>query len=831
MSKSKRIISLLMAGIMLVSATVTVKAQDQSDNPKFYAMPVTKVSDSGLMFSNIENSTDQVQTFSRTRSVLPERYNAFEKYHVTWIKDQGNTGTCWAHAALSACESSLIKNNGFSTGVDLSELHLTYALYNKKYDKMGMLDSEFDTSDISFLNMGGAPADVMFTLANWQGVVLENLNMGQFSSSKMHLPGANAFKVYNPNAMYLYNDAVLTDCYRVPLLNQDLVKQYIMEYGSGTLNLNANIDYLNFETSTFYCYDPYLNGVNHEVALVGWDDNYPKNKCTVNGHTPKSNGAWLVKNSWGVEIGNDGYFWVSYEDNSIQQYPSNFYALDTEDKYINNYQYDDLSSENVLCDSANTVGINSDGYMANIYTSYYVREALTAVAFVTSNPDVDYKIDVYTNVTSIPTDGTLSASISGNMPVAGYHTVDLETPISINRGEKFAIVVYLGDNDNPERTMFFNIDASLHDYENKVSKYGESFFSYDGSNWEDMKDSFDGNFRIKAFTTSGVSDIDKESILNSYKDKSRGELTNNLEALLEEYAPVYESYLVYSDDTYADFIEIYEYAYSGYESNSFIAIELYHIAEELKVAYSKLEPYDFADTFDYYYDTIVDNVEYYDTLPNWDKFLNAYNSVVEQSKTLEPNMENLDTLNAIIQPAFVEYMTYAINHGSMDSFIQKFGDVDNSNDINIQDATLTQMYVAKQKEMDYYISYNGDVDGDGEVNIKDATNIQMMVAKLLNYFPIYDIDLTTDIYNSERPKNEITYDSALAKLQTAVTKLENHPYFEFLSLLKQDVSILTVLCLYDDAKAVLSNPSEYSPQEMNFKAQYLFLWLNVLYNM
>lgn len=823
MSKSKKIISLLMSGVMLVSATATVNAQEPSKSQKFYAKPVTSVADNGLMYSNIENSTEQARTFLRTRSVLPESYSAFEQQYVTRIKDQGNTGTCWAHSALSACESSLIKNNGLS--VDLSELHLTYALYNKKYDKMGMLDSEIDTSDISFLEMGGAPADAMFTLANWQGVVRENLNMRQFSSDKMHLPGANAFKVYNTDAMYLYNDAVLTDCYRVPFSNQDLVKQYIMEYGSGTLNLNANIDYLNLDTSTFYCYDPYLNGVNHEVALVGWDDNYPKEKCTVNGNTPEYDGAWLVKNSWGQEIGNNGYFWVSYEDNSIQQYPSNFYVLDTEDKYINNYQYDDLSSENVLCDSANNVGINSDGYMANIYTSYYVREAITAVAFVTSNPDVDYKIDVYTNVTSIPTDGTLSASISGNMPVAGYHTVDLESPISINRGEKFAIVVYLGDNDNPERTMFFNIDASIHDWENKVSKYGESFFSYDGTNWEDMKDSLDGNFRIKAFTTSGVSDIDKESILNSYKDKSKGELTNNLEALLEEYAPVYESYLVYSDDTFADFIEIYEYAYSANESNSFIAIELYYVIEELKNAYSKLEPYDFADTFDYYYDTIVDNVEYYDTLPNWEKFLNVYNSVVEQCKTLEPNMENLDTLNSIIQPAFVEYMTYAVNHGSMSSLLQKYGDVDNSNDINIQDATFIQMYISKQQDENYYIANNADVDGDGEITIKDATYIQMMVAQFIDYFPIYDIDITLDIYNAEQPRADVTYDSALAKLQTAVTKCENNPYFEYFEEYNYEVTFLTILCLYNDAKTVLENPSEYSAAELNLKANYLLLWL------
>ena len=187
--------------------------------------------------------------------------------------------------------------------------------------------------------------------------------------------------------MYQLNEAVLTNCYRVPLKEQATVKQLIMEYGSGTINFNASGLFYNYENSTFYCYDEDINGVNHEVALVGWDDNYPKENCTVDGYTPSKNGAWLVKNSWGTEIGNDGYFWISYEDKSINQYPSNFYALDTTEKYNNNYQYDDLSNETVLSNSPNELGIKSDGYMANVFTAKNDNEVLKAVSFVTSNPN------------------------------------------------------------------------------------------------------------------------------------------------------------------------------------------------------------------------------------------------------------------------------------------------------------------------------------------------------------------------------------------------------------------------------------------------------------
>ena len=99
------------------------------------------------------------------------------------------------------------------------------------------------------------------------------------------------------------------------------------------------------------------------------------------------------------------------KDYSIKNFPTAFFALDTDGKYDNNYQYDDLSSESVLSESPSSYGIKHDGYMANVYTSQNDNEQLKAVGFFTTNTDIDYKIDVYTNVTSIPTDGKLSASV------------------------------------------------------------------------------------------------------------------------------------------------------------------------------------------------------------------------------------------------------------------------------------------------------------------------------------------------------------------------------------------------------------------------------------
>jgi hypothetical protein len=45
-----------------------------------------------------------------------------------------------------------------------------------------------------------------------------------------------------------------------------------------------------------------LGMINHAVLLIGWDD---------------AKEAWLVKNSWGEEWGENGFAWIKYGSNNI----------------------------------------------------------------------------------------------------------------------------------------------------------------------------------------------------------------------------------------------------------------------------------------------------------------------------------------------------------------------------------------------------------------------------------------------------------------------------------------------------------------------------------
>jgi hypothetical protein len=57
-----------------------------------------------------------------------------------------------------------------------------------------------------------------------------------------------------------------------------------------------------FDESIALVYEPQRNNGAHMVMIIGWDD---------------STGAWLIKNSWGTDWGDDGYGWVKYGSNKL----------------------------------------------------------------------------------------------------------------------------------------------------------------------------------------------------------------------------------------------------------------------------------------------------------------------------------------------------------------------------------------------------------------------------------------------------------------------------------------------------------------------------------
>lgn len=108
-------------------------------------------------------------------------------------------------------------------------------------------------------------------------------------------------------------------------------------------------------------YNNSSDGFGHAVIIVGWDDEYPKENFK-NDCRPKENGAWLCKNSWGTLWGEDGLFWISYENSDLVN-PMTF-ACVSSDSYDNIYQYDGFGFNR--CITAKQFNTSAVG---NVFTS------------------------------------------------------------------------------------------------------------------------------------------------------------------------------------------------------------------------------------------------------------------------------------------------------------------------------------------------------------------------------------------------------------------------------------------------------------------------------
>ena len=475
--------------------------------------------------------TRSEETVYANRGSLPSYYSSVEKGKVPALRNQGGDGTCWAFAAVGASESGLISRGLAGTGIDLSERHLAYYFYEKGAvgDTLGGTTGDYNRvlggANYNYMNRGGNSMYTMWHLASWAGLVDES--KAPYGGITTALPKTTA-DIYGSDIYHLQN------AYIVNKENADVIKQLIMDYGSMAFSYYSTISKLcdNPDNDSYYFYIDDNRGTNHAVQVVGWDDNFSKDKFAS---TPPGDGAWLIKNSWGEEGGSyaqNGYFWMSYYDTSISD---NFFAYVCEkgDNYDNIYQYDGASGNrymyakqfaNVFTGKANANGI----------------EKLEAVGIGTYSNGVSYTVDIYTDLTnsSDPASGTKVASQKGTLTYSGYHTIPLNTPVTIEEGQKFSVVFTF------DKTSAVYVDYTYGgtwiEFVTNES-LGTSFYhvGYAGESWIDAVGGSQSTFRIKAYTSNAVPN-EKEPLQKIILDKSAITLDKGKTAQLKvTYRPSY----------------------------------------------------------------------------------------------------------------------------------------------------------------------------------------------------------------------------------------------------------------------------------------------------
>ena len=394
-------------------------------------------------------------------SILPVSYDLRSFNRVTPVKNQNPGNTCWAFASMASLESNIL--SAVSETSDFSENNLK------------------NTSGFDYGFDGGGNTDMATAyFARWSGPVND--------ADDPYLPSSGVSPTGLTVRKHIQNVLI------IPTSDTTALKQNIMQYGAAAVPLYY-VDSSDNKTTHAYYYSGSIAS-NHMVAVVGWDDTFPKSNFI---NTPPGNGAFIAKNSWGETYGDKGYFHISYYDAVISNTAAYvFNGAEPVTNYGRVYQYDPLGK-------TGTFGYRSpSAWFANVFTAQG-NEVLTAVSFYAASPNTTYTIKVYLNVTNPPVQGAPVATKSGSIPVSGYHTIQLDSPVSLTAGHTFSLVVHI-------TTPGYNYPIPM---ENPVSNYsskataspGQSFVTWDSGgtagSWQDLTSSnYNANVCLKGFTQS-----------------------------------------------------------------------------------------------------------------------------------------------------------------------------------------------------------------------------------------------------------------------------------------------------------------------------------------
>lgn len=335
----------------------------------------------------------------------------------------------------------------------------------------------------------------------------------------------------------------------------DVAKRAIMENGAIAAGYYADVAIPEDQTqeTEFFSVKNWCQYVNrptagnHVVTIVGWDDTYPKGNFPTE---PEGNGAWIVKNSWGSKDGDagslshwgidgTGYFYLSYYDMSVASLYSVTAADADPDTIIQQHDWVGVTESFLVSPMSTT-----EASAANVFTAEQdmIIESVTAFADAS---ETNARIAIYLlgDEAETPDDGVLVAEQTTLLPFRGLYTVDLDEPVPVRAGQRYAVVQTLtATMEDPqtgeqipvwclpiERGVSQDYSASIGYtlYMDVVVNEGESLCFADGG-WFDASEFNDdpnmtedgmvtyGNFAIKVFgTPTQLQDVGSLSIVHT----------------------------------------------------------------------------------------------------------------------------------------------------------------------------------------------------------------------------------------------------------------------------------------------------------------------------
>lgn len=433
--------------------------------------------------SNINIITEESTEFNSpyVSDSLPMYYSLLDVNQFTAVKDQGSLGICWAFSTLESIETGLIKKNYADSSISLSETHLAYCAFhgtNSNENDPTHIET-FSSGASKWTKLGGNKYYSTATLSRGYGPVYDSLyplslavdaNTQDAAGSSVSILDTviekNLFISRLKSSYWLYEVNTENYQYKSRASRINDIKSFIYHYGAVEIAIKSNSGY-DAETNSIFHAQSITP--DHSVTLIGWDDT----KVT----RAEQPGAFLMQNSWGEDAGENGYFWVSYEDRSLKS-PA-FYEVENPESDQSSsilHQYDGTGYGSYVSYS----GATSEGISgANVFTASQ-NQYLKQVCFYAPASALSYEIRIYRYVDSSPDTGELVYIQTGSNKFAGYYTIPLEQSVPIAVNEKFAIQLTFKNSKG-------YIPCEKANNRIYTASRGESYI-YDGSQWIDMMD-------------------------------------------------------------------------------------------------------------------------------------------------------------------------------------------------------------------------------------------------------------------------------------------------------------------------------------------------------
>ncbi|MCC8014860.1 MAG: C1 family peptidase [Eubacterium sp.] len=556
--KFKQIISAaLITTLLPLSMGITALGEDDLDGleavPDLGAEGVELTLNGNYL--NADKGTDDASLLgttstSKQRIRIPSSYNSDPDgllWYINSPRDQGKLGSCWAFASTSCMETLRLKQDGNimvdeeeDQSYNFSELHAVLACGNKFLldDKYGIVGWGIDNGG----NMGGY---TMYATRNED----DNVFVGPAAETDMkynddtsEIAAITADEMKNAEAID-YFPGSFSDLYFSSLLDEgdiedrnDLIKEYIITYGSVAIAMHCGEktgdfyeDFAEANGYTLY-YEPDFETADHAVVIVGYDDDFDASNFTDAGlDDPGMDGAFLVKNSWGTEWGNSGYFYMSYASQITQICA--FGNLISRDTYEYEYDYAPFyplyttHTLSYLNSSGKVVAYG--GIYANNFEkktekpeelnkiSLYVANGKTRLNFYVDTDDSDGINNDMQQLSVKDADEGSPYTVNSSyiyVPYAGHYVFELEEPVALEGDFTVAVhaysysgnpVYYEGSYDFNEDSQFLNHKYSGNSY---VATYIDGTFEkiydvFQASDDEAEADEYEWDLMLNAYTS------------------------------------------------------------------------------------------------------------------------------------------------------------------------------------------------------------------------------------------------------------------------------------------------------------------------------------------